>query len=270
VASAHRFDPARLRSVVGVAVPLGILAGLTSAALLTVTGEPLVRNAIAIEQARDAAAPGQAGAPELISRSVQSGAGLFAALALAGAQFGLLFALAFWGLRARRPDPFRRALVAGAILFGSLTLAPWLKYPPNPPAVGNPDTLDRRQALYVSLIALSLALGLAGAALSSRLRRWPPHLRFTTVGVAVAVPFALALALLPPAPDEVNAPATLIWRFRLASLGGNAVLWAVLTLGVGLLASEAARRRDNSAAVPVEAGSTAGTAGEASLNPTAP
>lgn len=246
----QRFDPARLRSVIGVAVLVGIVAGLTSALLLTATGEPLVRAAIAIEEARNAGpAAGRAtpGEPELVSREVQSGVGLFAALGLSGAAFGLLFALAFWGLRTGRPDPFRRALVAGALLFGSLSVAPWLKYPPNPPAVGNPDTIDRRQALYVSLIALSLALGLAGTALAGRLRRWPEPRRVAAVTLALGIPFALALALLPPAPDAVEVPATLIWRFRLASLGGNAVLWTVLTLGVGLLAAEADRRRGSPA-----------------------
>lgn len=234
-----RFDPARLDSVAVVAVMVGLLAGLTSAVLQTFVGEPLVRQAIALEKARATTVE-----PELVSRSVQSGVGLFAGLGLAGVAFGLLFSLTFWGLRAGRPDPFRRALVAGSILFGSLTVAPWLKYPPNPPAVGNPETLDRRQALYVSLVALSLALGLAGAALSSRLRRWPEHLRVTAVILAVGIPFALALAVLPPAPDRVDAPATLIWRFRLASLGGSALLWAVLSVGVGVLASEATRRRE--------------------------
>lgn len=241
----NRFDPSRLRSVIAIALLVGVLAGLASAVLYTAVGEPLVRDAIAIEQARDAAAavPGQPGEPELISRSVQSGIGLFAALGLSGAAFGLLFALAFWGLRGGRPDPFRRALVAGAVLFGSLALAPWLKYPPNPPAVGNPDTLDRRQALYVSLIALTLVLALLAVALSSRLRRWPQHHRIAAVTLAVLVPFTVALALLPPAPDQIDAPATLVWRFRLASLAGNALLWTVLTIGVGLLAAEAARRR---------------------------
>ncbi len=241
----NRFDPSRLRSVIALALVVGVLAGLASALLHTVIGEPLVRDAIAIEQARDAAAavPGQPGEPELISRTVQSGIGLFAALGLSGAAFGLLFALAFWGLRGGRPDPFGRALVAGAVLFGSLSLAPWLKYPPNPPAVGNPDTLDRRQALYVSLIALSLVVGLLAVALSSRLRRWPHHQRNAAVTLAVLAPIAVALALLPAAPDPVDAPATLIWRFRLASLGGNALLWTVLTIGVGLLAAEAARRQ---------------------------
>jgi predicted cobalt transporter CbtA len=243
-----RFDPARLRSVLAVAVLVGVLAGLGSALLQTAIGEPLIRDAIAIEEAHEAAtgpAGGHAAEPDLVSRGTQSGIGLFAGLGLAGAAFGVLLGLAFWGLRAGRPDPFRRAVVAGAMLCGSLTLAPWLKYPPNPPAVGNPDTIDKRQALYVSLVALALALCLIGAALATRLRRegWPEHRRLAAVGLAVAVPFAIALAVLPPAPDAVEAPATLIWRFRLASLAGNLLLWSLLTTGFGVLAAEATRRR---------------------------
>lgn len=248
----RRLDPARLRSIIGFALVVGLLAGLTSALLLTVIGEPLVADAIAIEEARNSSAAsgldGGAAEPELVSRSTQRGPGLFAALGLIGAACGVLFALAFWGLRHGQPDPFRRSLVAGAILFGSISLAPWLKYPPNPPAVGNPDTLGRRQALYVSLVALSMAVGLVGAALSGRLRRqgWPEHRRVAAVAAAVALTMGIALAVLPPAPDQVAVPATLIWRFRLASLGGNVALWSVLSIGFGLLAAEASRRRATS------------------------
>jgi len=245
-----RFDPSRLRWVIAASVVVGLLAGLASALLLRVIGEPLVRDATALEDARSAAAAASgashgAAAPELVSRSVQSGAGLFAAMGLSGAAFGLVFALAFWGLRSAQPSPFRRAMWAGVILFGSITLAPWLKYPPNPPAVGDPDTLGRRQGLYVSLIALSLAVGLVGAALAGLLGRqgWPEHRRVAAVAIAVAVVFGTALAVLPPAPDPVDAPATLIWRFRLASLAGNALLWAVLSVGFGVLAAETSRRR---------------------------
>ena len=53
-------------------------------------------------------------------------------------------AVGFWVMRGGQPDPFRRALVAGAVLAGAITVAPWLKYPPNPPAVGDPDTLAKR------------------------------------------------------------------------------------------------------------------------------
>ena len=237
-----RLDPARLGSVLLLAVPVGVLAGLSSALLLTVTGAPLVRAAIALEEGRRAGAPPE---PELVTRSVQSGAGLFAAMGATGVVFGLLLALAFWGLRHAEPHPFRRSLWAGAILFASITLVPWLKYPPNPPGVGDADTLGRRQGLYVSLIALSLAVALVATALAGLLRRqgWPENRRVAAVAAAVAVVFGLALAVLPPAPDAVDAPATLIWRFRLASLGGGAVLWGVLTAGFGLALSEAARRR---------------------------
>jgi len=238
----RRFDPARLRSTLGAAALVGVGAGLTSALLLSVTGEPLVRQAIAIEGARSAAPAGAE--PELVSRAAQSGFGLFAALGLTGAVFGVLLALTSWGLRRAQPDPFRRSLWAGVLLFGSITLLPWLKYPPNPPAVGDPGTLARRQALYVSLIALSLALGLVGVALAGRLRRagWPEARRVAVLAVAGALAVGTALAALPAAPDPVTVPATLIWRFRLSSLGGNALLWAILSVGFGVLAAEGPRR----------------------------
>ncbi len=237
-----RFDPARLRSVIAVALMVGALAGLASAVLLTAAGEPLVREAIALEAARDAGPASHE--PELVPRSVQSGVGLFAAMGVSGAVFGLLFALAFWGLRNAQTHPFRRSLWAGAILFGSISLAPWLKYPPNPPAVGDPETLARRQGLYVSLIALSLALGVVSVGLAGLLRSrgWPEHRRVAAMAATVALAVGIALAVLPPAPDPVDAPATLIWRFRLASLSGNALVWAVLSVGFGLVAAEAAAR----------------------------
>jgi len=237
----RRFDPARLRSMIGVAALVGVGAGLASALLLSVTGEPLVRQAIAIEEARSTASA--VAEAELVSRAAQSGPGLFAALGLIGAVFGVLLALTSWGLRRAQPDPFRRSVWAGVLLFGSITLLPWLKYPPNPPAVGDPATIARRQALYVSLIALSLALGLLGVALAGRLRRagWPEARRVAVLAVAGSLAVGLALAALPAAPDPVTVPATLIWRFRLSSLGGNAVLWAVLSVGFGLLAAEASR-----------------------------
>src|SRR2546426_403450 len=67
------------------------------------------------------------------------------------------------------------------------------------------------------------------------------------VGVRGAgpAPRAAACALLPPPPDPTPVPAALIWRFRLASLAGNLLLWAPLTAGFGLLAAA----HDRSAAI---------------------
>ena len=251
-----RFDPARPRSVAVAAVLVGLLAGLLAALFLEVTGEPSIQEAINIEQATaaaqehtDAAAGHVSPAePEIVSRSVQRGVGLFAAYAITGAAFGLLMAVGFWIMRGGQPDPFRRALVAGAILAGAVTVAPWLKYPPNPPAVGEPDTLAKRQILYVSVICLTALLGVVAAALSTRLRSdgWPAHRMVLAVVAVVVLPIAAAFALLPPPPDPITVPANLLWRFRLASLSGNLLLWGVLTLGFGALMAEAAERTTDS------------------------
>ena len=48
--------------------------------------------------------------------------------------------------------------------------------------------------------------------------------------------------VLPPAAGEIGVPATLVWRFRVASLGANLTFWTALTLGLAWLVGEAVRR----------------------------
>lgn len=248
-----RVDPSRLRSLVVTAAVVGLFAGLVAATFASVAGEPSVEAAIAIEKAnaaaesRPAAEPIEEATTAAVSRSDQRGIGLFGAYALTGAAFGALLALTAHGLRRGRPDVARRVLLAGVILAGAFTVAPWFKYPPNPPAVGDPATLGDRQSLYAVLILLAALVGLGATILSRRLRTagWPDHRRLAAVAAVVAVPMLLVFAIMPPAPDPVLVPATLVWRFRVASLGASLTLWALLTLGVGWLVAEAARRADN-------------------------
>ena len=244
------FDPTRPPSVLLGAVLLGVLAGLLSAAFLSITGEPSIEEAIAIEEANAAKADDHLGAtgheseePE-VSRDVQRGAGLFGAYALTGAAFGAFFGVTFLALRKRIPRLLTRALVAGTVLAGAITVSPWLKYPPNPPAVGDPATLSERQTLYAAVIVLTLVVLLGAAQLSARLRAagWVDDQRLLLVAAAVVVPMGVIYALMPPAPDDIAVPATLLWRFRLASLGGNLLLWVVLSLGFAAAAAAAERR----------------------------
>jgi predicted cobalt transporter CbtA len=129
---------------------------------------------------------------------------------------------------------------------------PYVKYPPNPPAVGDPATISERQWKYLALIFLSL-VALAGAARLSRAlreRQWLDDERLIAVGLATVVPLGLILALLPPFSDPIEVPANLVWRFRIASLGGNLLLWAVLTVTFGA----AAVRRERELTNPVAEG----------------
>ncbi len=178
-----------------------------------------------------------------MARGDQRWAGLFGAYALTGAAFGALLAVTAHGLRRGRPDPAARILLAGVVLAGAFTFAPWFKYPPNPPAVGDPATLGQRQSLYVLLILIASAVGLGAAFLSRRLRLagWAHHRCTTTIAAAVTIPMLVAYSILPPTTDPVLVPATLVWRFRIASLGANLCLWSVLMLVMAWLVAEAPR-----------------------------
>ena len=249
-----RFDPSRPLAVIIAAVIAGALAGLLASVLTTFTAEPVIDQAIALEESRAAAEEHSTvvAEPEIVSRSDQKGFGRFAAYGLGGAAYGVIFGIAFLSLRRRPGDAFGRALLAGALVAGAFTVMPFVKYPPNPPAVGDPATISERQWKYLALIFLSLVVLSAAARLSRRLRerQWLDDERLIAVGLAVVVPLGLILALLPPFSDPIEVPANLVWRFRIASLGGNLLLWAVLAMTFGA----AAVRRERELANPVAEG----------------
>ena len=266
-----RVDFTRPRTIVLAAVLIGVLAGLGGAVFHTVATEPRVDDAIAIEEAAAEAdhsmsdGGSEGGEEEVsVSRSDQKGAGLFLAFALTGAAFGLFLAITSMSLRTTTGGPFRRVVVSGTVLAGAITVAPWLKYPPNPPAVGDPDSVGERERLFVLLIVLA-ALLLAGLAhLSARLRRagWPDDRRVAAVVGAGLVAFAVLFAAMPASPDSVGVPANLVWQFRLNSLTGNLLVWTLLTVGLGVVWTEAARR---SAEAPASAAASAAASDQNSM-----
>src|ERR1700691_403065 len=156
---------------------VGIVAGLLSFGFLKVYGEPQVDRAIAFEKrmeeentefAKRHGMPMPEEHADLVSRPVQAGLGLFVAVVVYSAAFGGLFGLAFAVAQGRIPgDLSPRALSALLALIGFIALyaVPNLKYPANPPSVGNPDTIGARTALYFGMMAISLAAMVGGIAL---------------------------------------------------------------------------------------------------------
>jgi predicted cobalt transporter CbtA len=236
----------------------GAFAGLIGFGVAFVVGEPHVGAAIAVEQAGasghshadDAApgdaAPGDAAAAEgLVSRDLQSTLGLVTAtlgygLAMGGL-FGLLCAAAYGRMGQLSPRA-SSALLAGAA-FTSVVLVPFLKYPANPPAVGNPDTIDERTYLYLTFVAVSVLLAwvsvVAGRALAPRFGAWNASL-MGGAGYLVAV-FVSGSVL--PEVDEVpdGFPASLLYDFRVSSLATQFAIWTALGLAVGYLAERGSR-----------------------------
>lgn len=216
---------------------VGLLAGVLATGFAKVVAEPQIGAAERFESAHRLAA----GTPDthVIARDVQDTLGLTTGVLVAGAALGGLYSLVFVFVHGRVARSRARLTAAGvaAAAFTSLVLVPFLKYPANPPAVGRPDTIGHRTALYFVLIAVAVVV-LAGAVevrrrLIARLGTWNATLAGGALFVAVII---VAYRVMPPV-NEVPAafPATVLWRFRLASLGTQVVLWTAIGLAFGSL-----------------------------------
>jgi hypothetical protein len=168
-----------------------------------------------------------------------------------GGFFGLVFAIAYGrlgGLRARGT-----AAVLGLLGFVAVYLVPFLKYPPNPPSVGDPDTIQFRSLLYVTLLVVSVTAMVLAVMLQRRLAARMDAWNATLVaGAAYVVVIGICCALLPgynevpqqALPSVINAvtdadvtfPPTVLWAFRIASLGLQVVMWLTVSLVFGELA----------------------------------
>lgn len=235
----------------------GLLAGFIAFGVASVAGEPSVNAAIAIEEAGGAAhdhsgtttagdghdhaadAEAHEDGETVVPRSVQSTLGLLTATAVTGTTLGglvgVLAALALGrvGLGVRGST-----LLVAATGFVAVYLVPFLAYPPNPPAVGQAETLGYRTSLYFVMLAVSVIAAVTavavGAWLRTRIGGW--YATLVAVGGYFLVT-GLAITLM-PGYNEVPAgfPAELLYDFRGASLLTQSTLWAVLGLTLAELA----------------------------------
>jgi predicted cobalt transporter CbtA len=222
----------------------GVLAGLIAFGFARVMGEPQIDLAIAFEEqaskaAHHAQASSEPAEPELVSRETQAGIGLLTGMLVYGAAIGGLFALAFacaYGRLGRLGARETAALIALAG-FVAVVLVPFLKYPANPPAVGEAETIGARTQLFAIMLIASLAtLALSVAiarALWVRHGGWNATVIAGIAGLALIVIVQLALPDIDEVPEQFSA--ALLWRFRMASLGIHAILWTTLAVLFGLM-----------------------------------
>ena len=222
----------------------GVVGGLLAGAFGFLLAEPVMDRAVDLDTARQAAAGEHVS--ETFSRPTQHVGFLVATLAV-GIALGVLFGV-FYGLLHRAdPEqaPWQRALHLGGCAFFGAYLVPFLRYPANPPGVGDPGTIDARANSYLSALAIGLVgavlLGLAQRGLTER--GWRPSYRQLGL-VAVAVLTVAITFALPDNTDPIPVDAGLIWEFRLLSFATSALLWGGLAVAFGLLGERAALRED--------------------------
>jgi hypothetical protein len=219
---------------------VGILAGLLAFGWARVFGEPAVNAAVGFESAQEqakaaaAVAAGQKAepaAPEIFSRTVQSGIGLLTGVVVVGAGLGCLFAVLFAlanGRLGMGPGPTSALLAFLGLV--SVYLVPALKYPANPPSVGEPDTIKYRTGLYFLMMAISIATTMGAwivrRPLAARYGQWTG----TVIALAAYLVVIGAVFIILPGINEVPAtfPAVTLWDFRMASLGIQTILWGTI------------------------------------------
>jgi predicted cobalt transporter CbtA len=228
---------------------VGLLAGLLVFLSARLLGEAEVDRAIALEAQADRL-HGEAPEPELISRSTQKGAGLLTGLLVYGTALGGIFGLVFAYSHGRLGPNGPRALAAtlAAAGFVVVSLVPTLKYPANPPAVGNPDTMGTRTAAFFFMILVSVLASILACQLGRPLVRRLGAWNGTLLAIAIFILTVGLVAHWLPVIDEVppTFPADLLWRFRIASWAMQAVLWAAIGLLFGWLTERDPRWRTTS------------------------
>jgi hypothetical protein len=235
----------------------GLLAGAVGAVLAfifaRVCAEPVIARAIAFEDGRTEAENAHGvheHGIELFTRGVQANAGLGFGVLIFGLAVGALFAVLFCVVYARAAGraeilgPRQLSLLLAAAAFVAVYLVPFVKYPPNPPAVGQSDTIGARTGWYLVMVLASVVLAIAAVWLARRLAdrfgAWSGRLLAV---VAYLVTAAVVMVLLPtvdetpePLRDASGAivypgfPADVLYEFRLLSLGTQLLLW--VTVGV--------------------------------------
>ena len=216
----------------------GLVAGLLAFSFARVYGEQSVNQSIAVEEAISKA-KGEAPDPVLVSREVQASAGLLIGVVVVGTALGGIFSLVFAVCYGRFSSMSARTVAAllGLVCFVAVYLVPDLKYPANPPAIGQPDTIGIRTGLYFSMIAISIIATVAAFSLRRMLTPKFANWNASLLGVlAFIVMIAITYHAL-PAVNEVpeTFPAQTLWSFRLASIGIQATLWGTLSLLFGYL-----------------------------------
>ena len=214
----------------------GALAGLVHGTVNFTIVEPYLDQAIGLEN-ESLFASGEAEntlefwaeyeSYRIWQKSGQVLAGVILGLAM-GSLFGIVYALSRNSLPGKN-DVTKSVILAG-IMWLTIYIIPFLKYPANPPTVGDGETVMLRAILYVSFIALSGIGVVIFYKLSQKLQNNKKY--FGLFGYVIFI--TILFFVMPENPDEITAPMNLVNEFRLMSVFGVSSFWISVGLILGL------------------------------------
>jgi len=211
----------------------GALAGLIHGTVNFAIVEPYLDQAIGIENQNLFASGDEEDASDFWVKyegyRVWQKSGQILAGVILGTSIGSLFGIVFALSRNSLPgtNNVKKALVLSGIMWATLYLIPFLKYPANPPPVGDGETIILRAILYLSFIAISGIGAFTFYKLSKKFKNKKKLVALVGYGVFISIAFVT----MPDNPDEITAPMNLVNEFRLMSVFGVSSFW----ISVGII-----------------------------------
>lgn len=224
----------KLLAFIGVTLLAGVISGLAYGGINLFTVEPFIDKAVGIETQNRINAGEEVNINELASyRSWQKSGEVVAGMIL-GVSFASLYAIVYGYTRKSLPgsSDIKKGLVLASIVWFTIFMIPFIKYPGNPPAVGEPETIYYRQALYIAFIAIS---GLGALGFAFLYRRMSSSSKKFIVPALYAAYIAGFYFAMPPNPDPIKIPMELVTNFRIVSAATATVFWIILGAVFGAL-----------------------------------
>ena len=213
----------------------GSFAGLIYGGLNLVIVEPFLDDATNIENQNLFASGEESDTTEFwveynSYRSWQKGGQILASTIL-GASLGSLFGIVFAYSRKSLPSDnnIKKTIVLAGIMWFALFVIPFLKYPANPPTVGETETVMLRGILYLSFIAISGFSVLGFYQLHKRLEANKKIIAIIGYGIFITSVFFL----MPDNPDKITASTELLDGFRVFTFFTTSIFWLSLALILG-------------------------------------
>jgi len=215
----------------------GFVAGTIHGAVNLAIVEPYLDKAIGIENQNLFASGEAEDTPqfwvEYNSYRVWQKSGQLLAGGILGMSIGALFGIVFAYSKNSLPKghTVKKTFVLAAIMWLTIFLIPFLKYPANPPTVGDADTVVLRQTLYLLFIAISGFSAVGFFVLYKKLQNKKKGFAF--VGYAIFI--TAVFFIMPPSPDEVTAQMDLVNGFRTMSVVAVSTFWVAEAIILGAL-----------------------------------
>ncbi|HXW11732.1 MAG TPA: CbtA family protein [Nitrososphaeraceae archaeon] len=213
----------------------GAIAGTILGLINQLLVEPYIDQAIKIEVQNTVASGEPVDLDELVQYRLWQKGGEIIAGTILGTSISALFGIVYVYSRDSLPGSSnkKKGLILAGIMFLVIFLIPALKYPANPPAVGDPETIEYRESLYISMLVISGFSALGVAILYRSLGQSRKDSRKIIVPAIYAVIIALAFAVLPNNPDEVAISADLLINFRIVTTITMGIFWGALGILLG-------------------------------------